>query len=756
MKWRTAILIVTCACLLLSGAALARSAADASAILPGLLAWTGSTGFDLWWHVIAGGGGQASSSSYAVHGSIAQPIVAESSSSGYRLSAGFWPGVLAAPSPTATPTGTLLPTATRTPTATPTGTVIATWTPTPTPTGVLNLVVNSTDDVDDGTCNANHCSLREALNAAAVHTGPDTISFNIPPTDPGCDASGVCTIRPANVLPSVTDGGTIIDGYTQPGASPNSNPFGQPINAALKIVLDGSQIPYYPTGLTISSAGNTVRGLVIQRFNDGIYVSDASDNRIEGNFIGTDVHGSADAGNRCHGVSISGVQDGPGSTNNVLGGSSPQARNLIAGNDCVGVGIGSVGNNKVLGNYIGTNASGTSALPNNGDGVYVFNVSNNNMIGGQATDEANLIAFNGMHGVEIHGSYGAARNTITHNRIHSNGGKGIALLSGGNGGLAAPVITTASTTQVSGTACANCRVEIFSDAADEGAIYEGMTAANAAGNWTFSKPGGLSGPYLTATATDGAGNTSEFSAPFSVSPTPTATATPTGTRTPTATPTPTATGTLLPTATATRTPTATPTATPTPTRTGTPPTPQWRLYLPLIMKGFGPGQVILVPAADAWIETGNPTANYGSSPGLHVVYVPGGSGWTERSLLYFNLSGLPGGATVDNATLTLNLESGYGLSTVTLDAYDLLASWSEGGVTWANQPATGSLRASQSVGSSAGSVTWDLTALVAGWQAGTITNYGLLLRGPESGSGWFRYFSSREGIVPPRLVVSYH
>jgi hypothetical protein len=174
------------------------------------------------------------------------------------------------------------------------------------------------------------------------------------------------------------------------------------------------------------------------------------------------------------------------------------------------------------------------------------------------------------------------------------------------------------------------------------------------------------------------------------------------------------------------------------------------------MKGFGPGQVILVPAADAWIETGNPTANYGSSPGLHVVYVPGGSGWTERSLLYFNLSGLPGGATVDNATLTLNLESGYGLSTVTLDAYDLLASWSEGGVTWANQPATGSLRASQSVGSSAGSVTWDLTALVAGWQAGTITNYGLLLRGPESGSGWFRYFSSREGIVPPRLVVSYH
>lgn len=739
MKKRTTILLVTVACLLLSGAALARSAAS----------------FDLWWHVIAGGGGQAASSSYAVHGSIAQPIVAESSGPGYRLSAGFWPGAQAAAVPTATPTGTLLPTATRTPTATPTGTVIATGTPTPTPTGVLNLVVNSTNDVDDGTCNATHCSLREALNAAAVHIGPDTVSFNIPSTDPGCDASGVCTIRPASVLPPLTDGGTIIDGYTQPGASPNSNPFGQPINAALKIVLDGSQVAGWPDGLGIRSSGNLVRGLVIQRFYDGISVLDASDNRIEGNFIGTDVQGSADLGNRCHGVSISGVQGGPGSTNNVLGGSSPQARNLIAGNDCVGVGIGPVGNSKVLGNYIGTNASGTAALPNTGDGVRVYNVSNNNVIGDQAVGEANLIAFNSMHGVEIDGSYGAAHNTITRNRIHSNGGKGIALLSGGNGGLVAPVITTASATQVSGTACANCTVEVFSDATDEGAIYEGATTANAAGNWTFNKPGGLTGPYVTATATDGAGNTSEFSAPASLAPaTPTGTRTPTATATPTPTVTRTTTGTPPPTA--TRTPTATLSPTPSPTRTGTPPTPQWRLYLPLIMKGFGPGQVILVPAADAWIETGNPTANYGNSPGLHVVYVPGGSGWTERSLLYFNLSGLPGGATVDNATLTLNLESGYGLSTVTLDAYDLLASWSESGVTWANQPTAGSLRASQSVGSSAGSVTWDLTALVAGWQAGTITNYGLLLRGPESGSGWFRYFSSREGSVPPLLTITYH
>jgi hypothetical protein len=108
-------------------------------------------------------------------------------------------------------------------------------------------------------------------------------------------------------------------------------------------------------------------------------------------------------------------------------------------------------------------------------------------------------------------------------------------------------------------------VEVFSDAADEGAIYEGATAANAAGNWTFTKPGGLTGPYVTATATDGAGNTSEFSAPVSVAPTPTATVTPT--RTPTGSPSPTSTSTATPTSTVS-------------------PTPGYRVYLPIVLKRY--------------------------------------------------------------------------------------------------------------------------------------------------------------------------
>ncbi len=112
MRKQITILLVTCAWLLLSGMTLTRSAA----------------GFDLWWHAVAGGGGRSASASYAVGGSLGQPAAGVLSSAGFRLSAGFWPGVLeplptGTPTPSATPSLTPTPTPTSTPTTTPTGTV---------------------------------------------------------------------------------------------------------------------------------------------------------------------------------------------------------------------------------------------------------------------------------------------------------------------------------------------------------------------------------------------------------------------------------------------------------------------------------------------------------------------------------------------------------------------------------------------------------------------------------------------------------
>jgi parallel beta-helix repeat protein len=191
----------------------------------------------------------------------------------------------------------------------------------------------------------------------------------------------------------------------------------------------------------------------------------------------------------------------------------------------------------VEGNFIGTDATGTQPRgnctpPTSCGAVWIQDGAQGNTIG-----PGNLIAFNGL-GVWVLGS-DTRDNTITRNRIHSNAGQGIWLFDGGNGELAAPAITTVSATQVSGTACPNCTVEVFSDAEDEGAIYEGTTTADASGNWTLAKPGGLSGPYVTATATDGDGNTSQFSAAVSVPGVPpTVTVSPSPTSTPTATPQP--------------------------------------------------------------------------------------------------------------------------------------------------------------------------------------------------------------------------
>src|SRR5262249_40878243 len=151
----------------------------------------------------------------------------------------------------------------------------------------------------------------------------------------------------------------IIDGYTQPGASPNSLVAGN--NAKLLIELDGSKsgIPDGDVnGLVIAGvAGSTVRGLVINRFGQaGIYTDSAV--TIEGNFIGRNPAGTSASHNGSDGVQIVGVD-----ADSTIGGTTPAARNLISGNNGYGIYVSSP-NTLVQGNYIGTNAAGTAAIPN--------------------------------------------------------------------------------------------------------------------------------------------------------------------------------------------------------------------------------------------------------------------------------------------------------------------------------------------------------------------------------------------------------
>jgi predicted outer membrane repeat protein len=235
-----------------------------------------------------------------------------------------------------------------------------------------NFVVTNTSNSGPG-------SLRQAILDANARPNlnpfPDTISFNIPGV--------VRTIAPSTQLPDITEA-VVIDGYTQPGATPNTSPAGS--NAVLLIELSGASAPG-ASGLVLRGGGSTIRGLVINRFTDrAINLQTSGGNTIEGCFIGTDASGTTARG----GGGILFVT----SSNNTVGGTTHAARNIISGTSHHGVDLFRRSNgNVVVGNYIGTNASGNAPVPNAGNGILVHD-SANNRLGGIQPGEGNVISGN--------------------------------------------------------------------------------------------------------------------------------------------------------------------------------------------------------------------------------------------------------------------------------------------------------------------------------------------------------------------------
>jgi CSLREA domain-containing protein len=293
------------------------------------------------------------------------------------------------------------------------------------PAYAKTFTVNITGDTDDGKCEpwtlSSSCSLREAMKAANANPGADTIAFNNLLT-------GVQTFTPNSPLPPIT-GPVTIDGYTQRPCSSNPAPCSRPnvnaqgaINAKLLIELSGSDAGINTTGLIIDASNTVIKGLVINGFGkSGIRATaNATGIKVRGNFIGTSTSGTSDLGNGNLGVSL------VGASGNTVGGTTPEARNLISGNASSGISLGGSGN-KVEGNLIGTNVSGTLNMLNLLDGVTIS--GNNNLIGG-AGSAANTIAFNGLDGVHVFSGNG---NRILSNSIYSNGELGIDLSGGTEG-----------------------------------------------------------------------------------------------------------------------------------------------------------------------------------------------------------------------------------------------------------------------------------------------------------------------------------
>lgn len=412
-------------------------------------------------------------------------------------------------------------------------------------------------------------------------------------------------------------------------------------------------IETYPT-LLIGGTTAATRNVISGNDFTGVIVRGTAP-VLQGNYLGTTSDGTAAIPGTSTAII---VYQAVGA---VIGGAMAGAGNLISGFD-IGLRIDESTNTQVLGNHFGTAADGTTPLPN-GAAVFIHDKASNNVVGGVDAGEGNVIAFSEVDGVLLDGTTPPVHgNAIRGNSIYASGALGIHLRTNPNDNLAPPTILGIG--PLHGMSCAPCTVDIYSDADDEGRVFEGSVFTND-GNWTFNGP--VSGPNVTATNTDMTNNTSEFSAPFSVaSPTPTDTptssSTATPTRTPTSAPTASTTATGTPTQTATGAATGTSTATRTRTATATPTRSSTVTRTP-----SGVATPTATPSG-APSPTATPTAPTGATstatpPALCVGDCDGGSTVTIGELITLvNISlgtaqpdacahGIPEGATVNIALL---------------------------------------------------------------------------------------------------------
>src|SRR2546422_271493 len=154
-------------------------------------------------------------------------------------------------------------------------------------------------------------------------------------------------------------------------------------------------------GGTTSGAGNVIGGNLDIDLGGpaekgfGIYLHGGVGSLVQGNFIGN-VAG-AGALPTDVGVFIDGA------ANNVIGGTSPAARNIISGS-LTGIQLVNASNNVVQGNFIGLDITGSKVLPtlsSSGTGVSISSGSNN-LIGGTTAGTRNVISLNGA-GVVVFG-----------------------------------------------------------------------------------------------------------------------------------------------------------------------------------------------------------------------------------------------------------------------------------------------------------------------------------------------------------------
>ena len=321
-------------------------------------------------------------------------------------------------------------------------------------------------------------------------------------------------------------------------------------------VVEGNQIGLAADGRTplpnnrgilinIDSSGNRVGGpspgqgnVISASTNNGLTIGGGSNNVVQGNLIGTDTLGQVPVPNRDFGVVL------VDSAANIVGGPSPGAGNVISGNGLGGVVLLETTDNIIQGNRIGTDAAGSHPIPNMGfGGLFIVGGVTNTRIGG-GPGAGNIIAYNTGPGVALaaNDSGPPVGCAIRGNAIYANTALGLDLdadgvtandacdSDGGPNNLQNfPVLESAiaglQNVIIRGTLnsapATTFTLDFYSNPVcdpsgfGQGQIFLGSTTVTTddACNASFAVTLPMAaGAFVTATATDAAGNTSEFSA----------------------------------------------------------------------------------------------------------------------------------------------------------------------------------------------------------------------------------------------------
>ncbi len=282
------------------------------------------------------------------------------------------------------------------------------------------FTVTTTNSLGDG-------SLMWAVEQTQTHTGADTILFALQPNDPRYDGR-IWTIFVPFALPALTDDATFIDGFSQ---SPDS--------LLHTIDVRGDSALITAEGWRINSSFNVIRGLAFGGFPKTFLVISGSashDNVIAGCHIGCSADGRTRLANR-----LVGIECVRGSHHNLIGSENAALRNVISGNGTCGIRVENSHSNLIIGNYIGTDATGLAALPNGEEfkqqgsaGIMLASLAKNNRIGNAASNGRNVISGNNNTGLRI--EWSGAEGNIVQGNYFGVGCDGRTRIPNGQAGLA--------------------------------------------------------------------------------------------------------------------------------------------------------------------------------------------------------------------------------------------------------------------------------------------------------------------------------